>query len=256
MITLALDASTYGGDVAVLSGSTLLAESATAMKGADEERLMPAVADTLARAKIDVTAIERVVCGAGPGSFTSLRIAGAIAKGIANGVGCPLFPIPSMALIVGGDPRVRRTIPRRDRCAPQRVLCRRCTRSRPTERSSSESAPDSFPPSDVDARRRGVRRQGHRTVAASRSDRRAAARARRDAPRADACRNRSRRRRELGAGVRAPRRGAGSVGVGARAAIAGGMRAAIAVVTEKDLPADRRDRAGGVHRSMVGEIVS
>jgi tRNA threonylcarbamoyladenosine biosynthesis protein TsaB len=106
MITLALDASTYGGDVAVLSGSTLLAESATAMKGADEERLMPAVADTLARAKIDVTAIERVVCGAGPGSFTSLRIAGAIAKGIANGVGCPLVPIPSMALIVGGDPRV------------------------------------------------------------------------------------------------------------------------------------------------------
>ena len=91
MITLAFDASTYGGDVAVLSGSTLLAESAAAMKGAEEERLMPAVADTLARAKVDVTAIERVVCGAGPGSFTSLRIAGAIAKGIAKGVGCPLF---------------------------------------------------------------------------------------------------------------------------------------------------------------------
>jgi tRNA threonylcarbamoyladenosine biosynthesis protein TsaB len=42
------------------------------------------------------------VCGAGPGSFTSLRIGGAIAKGIAAGVGCPLFAIPSMALIVGG----------------------------------------------------------------------------------------------------------------------------------------------------------
>ena len=100
MITLALDASTYGGDVAVLSGSTLLAESATAMKGADEERLLPAVADTLARAKIDVTAIERVVCGAGPGSFTSLRIAGAIAKGMALAAVCPLIPISSLALLV------------------------------------------------------------------------------------------------------------------------------------------------------------
>lgn len=105
MITLALDASTYGGDVAVLSGTTLLAESATPMKGAEHERLMPAVADTLSRAEVEVTAIERVVCGAGPGSFTSLRIAGAIAKGIATGVPCPLYAISSMALIVAGDER-------------------------------------------------------------------------------------------------------------------------------------------------------
>ena len=79
MITLALDASTYAGDVAVLIESTVLAEAATAMKGATEERLMPAVADTLARAGVSVRDIDRVVCGAGPGSFTSLRIAGAIA---------------------------------------------------------------------------------------------------------------------------------------------------------------------------------
>lgn len=105
MITLALDASTYAGDVAVLSESTVLAEAATAMKGATEERLMPAVADALARAGISVSDIDRVVCGAGPGSFTSLRIAGAIAKGIAMGTGCPLVGVPSMALIVGGDRR-------------------------------------------------------------------------------------------------------------------------------------------------------
>lgn len=102
MITLALDASTYAGDVAVLSDSELLAEATTAMKGADEERLMPAVADTLSRAGVAVGDIDRVVCGAGPGSFTSLRIAGAIAKGIATGIGRPLFVVPSMALIVGG----------------------------------------------------------------------------------------------------------------------------------------------------------
>ncbi len=102
MITLVLDASTYAGDVAVLRGSTLLAEAATAMKGAHEERLMPAVQQTLAHAGVDIDEIERVVCGAGPGSFTSLRIAGAIAKGIAAGTSRPLYAVPSMALLVGG----------------------------------------------------------------------------------------------------------------------------------------------------------
>ena len=102
MITLALDASTYAGDVAVLRHQQVLAESTTAMKGATEERLMPAVAQTLLEAGMQVADVGRVVCGAGPGSFTSLRIAGAIAKGIATGVHCPLFAVPSMALIVAG----------------------------------------------------------------------------------------------------------------------------------------------------------
>src|SRR5437764_15183626 len=102
MITLALDASTYAGDVAVLDGSRVLAEATVAMKGAEHERLMPAVADALRTSAVDVDAVQRVVCGAGPGSFTSLRIAGAIAKGIAAGTGAPLFAVPSMALIVAG----------------------------------------------------------------------------------------------------------------------------------------------------------
>ena len=45
---------------------------------------------------------NRIVCGAGPGSFTSLRIAGSIAKGIAGGANRPLYAVPSMALMVGG----------------------------------------------------------------------------------------------------------------------------------------------------------
>ena len=102
MITLALDASTYAGDVAVLRETDLLAEAATAMKGAHEERLMPAVQQTLQHAGVDIDEIDRVVCGAGPGSFTSLRIAGAIAKGVAAGTGRPLYAVPSMALLVGG----------------------------------------------------------------------------------------------------------------------------------------------------------
>ena len=102
MITLAIDASTYAGDVAVLDGGMVLAESRAQMKGAEQERLMPAVADALDRAGVAIGSLDRVVCGAGPGSFTSLRIAAGIAKGVALGVGIPLHAVSSLALLVGG----------------------------------------------------------------------------------------------------------------------------------------------------------
>ena len=109
MITLALDASTYDGDVALLDGERVLAEQAAAMKGRESEQLMPAVAAVLQAAGVNLGVVERVVCGAGPGSFTSLRIAGGIAKGIASGLCLPLFAAPSLALVVAGsEPRAGR----------------------------------------------------------------------------------------------------------------------------------------------------
>lgn len=64
---------------------------------------MPAVADALAEAGVAPNAIDRVVCGEGPGSFTSLRIAGAIAKGLALSANAPLYPVSSLLLIVAGS---------------------------------------------------------------------------------------------------------------------------------------------------------
>jgi len=100
MITLVLEASTYAGSAAVIDGSRVVAERAVAMRGREHEALMPAVAEVLADAGVGPGAIERVVCGAGPGSFTSLRIAGAIAKGLALAAVCPLVPVSSLALVV------------------------------------------------------------------------------------------------------------------------------------------------------------
>src|ERR1019366_5587110 len=105
MITLALDASTYVGTIAVLRGRVLVAEGEAVMRGEREERLMPAVVATLGEAGCSVRDVTRVICGAGPGSFTSLRIAGAIAKGIVMGNGARvdgLFAVSSLALIVAG----------------------------------------------------------------------------------------------------------------------------------------------------------
>lgn len=99
MITLALDASTYTGTVAVLKAGRVVAAGEAVMRGRDAEALMPAVATALEAACIKAHELTRVVCGTGPGSFTSLRIAASIAKGLALGAGCPLFEVSSLALL-------------------------------------------------------------------------------------------------------------------------------------------------------------
>jgi tRNA threonylcarbamoyladenosine biosynthesis protein TsaB len=102
MITLVIDASTYDGDVAVVDDDRLLAERRTVMRDAVHERLMPAVAEALEAAGVEPSDLARIVCGAGPGSFTSLRIAASIAKGIAMATDTPLFAVSSLSLLVGG----------------------------------------------------------------------------------------------------------------------------------------------------------
>ncbi|HEY6828303.1 MAG TPA: tRNA (adenosine(37)-N6)-threonylcarbamoyltransferase complex dimerization subunit type 1 TsaB [Gemmatimonadaceae bacterium] len=102
MIALVIDASTYDGDVAVIDDARVLAERRTVMRDALHERLMPAVAEALESAAVDIARLDRVVCGAGPGSFTSLRIAASIAKGIAMATDTPLFAVSSLALLAGG----------------------------------------------------------------------------------------------------------------------------------------------------------
>ena len=110
---LVVDAATYRGTIAVVRGTTLLAEAAVAMRGEREERLMPAVAATLADGGLTPGDLGGVVCGAGPGSFTSLRIAASIAKALALAAQLPLFSVSSLLLIVTGQS---------DHAAPGRYL--------------------------------------------------------------------------------------------------------------------------------------
>jgi universal bacterial protein YeaZ len=102
--TLALDGSTYAGTVAVIRGRDVietrsLPDSGIPARGQRGEDFMPMVVECMRGADIKPRDLARVVCGAGPGSFTSLRIAASIAKGIAVGAGCPLFAVSSLLLI-------------------------------------------------------------------------------------------------------------------------------------------------------------
>jgi tRNA threonylcarbamoyladenosine biosynthesis protein TsaB len=101
--TLVVDASTYRGTVAVVHATRIIASETVAMRGEHEERMMPALARVLEAAGVGVPEIGRVVCGAGPGSFTSLRIAAAIAKGLVTARAArrlPLGSVSSLLLII------------------------------------------------------------------------------------------------------------------------------------------------------------
>ena len=104
MITLVLEAATYTGSVALLDGARVLGERVVAMRGREHEALMPATAALIEESGLSPARLGRVVCGAGPGSFTSLRIAGGIAKGVAMAASLPLVPVSSLALVVASQP--------------------------------------------------------------------------------------------------------------------------------------------------------
>lgn len=106
--TIALDGSTYRGTVALLRGSEVVGERVLGgddggvRKSGKGESLMPAIAECVTEAGVKRSDIARIVCGSGPGSFTSLRVAGSVAKGLAVGYGVELYAVSSLVLTVTG----------------------------------------------------------------------------------------------------------------------------------------------------------
>ncbi|MBL0172648.1 MAG: tRNA (adenosine(37)-N6)-threonylcarbamoyltransferase complex dimerization subunit type 1 TsaB [Gemmatimonadaceae bacterium] len=96
--TLVIEASSASGSVALLRGDALVERCAVAMGASRDDALFPAVQRVLAFADAMPTDLASIVCGSGPGSFTSLRIAAAVAKGLAHATGVPLFAVPSLLL--------------------------------------------------------------------------------------------------------------------------------------------------------------
>ena len=98
MKLLALDTATSTAGIALVEGDRVLAEARhdTAGRGAD---LLVAI-DRLCRdAGVAPTELEAIAIGAGPGSFTGLRIGMATAKGIAFAAGRPLWAVSSLAAL-------------------------------------------------------------------------------------------------------------------------------------------------------------
>ncbi len=100
---LIVETSTEAGSVAIARDGALLAElsfsSRDSVTGVRTEALGPAVARCLALGSISARELSAIVCGAGPGGFTSLRSAAALAKGLCSALRIPLYAVSSLDLL-------------------------------------------------------------------------------------------------------------------------------------------------------------
>ena len=90
-VTLAIETSTPFGSLAIGSGADILAEVALGIGNRHAEALVPAVDFMLRTLGLQMEHVDRIVVGAGPGSFTGLRVAAAAAKGFVHALGVPLY---------------------------------------------------------------------------------------------------------------------------------------------------------------------
>lgn len=99
MIVLALDTSTRLASVAIVDGDGRVVVESTREVGRGAD-LLVAIDAACRAAAVAPRALAAVAIGAGPGSFTGLRVGMATAKGIAFAAGCPLWTAPSLAALV------------------------------------------------------------------------------------------------------------------------------------------------------------
>jgi tRNA threonylcarbamoyladenosine biosynthesis protein TsaB len=104
---LALDTSTEHCSVAFLDGGEVLQRLEHAGQR-HSELLLPMVHAVLAEAGTALGGVDALACSVGPGSFTGLRIATAVAQGLAFGAGLPVIPVSTLEALAAGAaaPRV------------------------------------------------------------------------------------------------------------------------------------------------------
>ena len=103
MNVLALETSGYQLSVALWCDGQILERSEEHRQGGSG-RVLPWVQDLLAEAGLSLSQIDGVAFGAGPGSFTGLRLACGVAQGLACGLEVPVMGVGTLeALALAAD---------------------------------------------------------------------------------------------------------------------------------------------------------
>ncbi len=98
---IALETSTEYCSVALLHGASVHTRHVHAGQ-THSAVLLPMVAELLAEADLTLAGCDAIVFGAGPGSFTGLRIACSVAQGLAWGAQRPVIPVCSLEMLAEG----------------------------------------------------------------------------------------------------------------------------------------------------------
>jgi tRNA threonylcarbamoyladenosine biosynthesis protein TsaB len=98
-VLVAIETATSTGSVAVGRDGRLLGEVVLGAPARHAASVVPALDFLLRHARLERTAITGIVAGAGPGSFTGVRIAAATARGLAAGLNVPLYAWSSLAAV-------------------------------------------------------------------------------------------------------------------------------------------------------------
>lgn len=101
---LAIDSSTQMIGLALFDGSTIIAESIWRSHSHHTVELAPAIQQLLARSGIGTRDLSGLAVALGPGSFTSLRIGLAVAKGMAMALHVPLAGFPTLDILAAAQP--------------------------------------------------------------------------------------------------------------------------------------------------------
>lgn len=98
MKLLAIDTSTELASVAIMVGEEITCEEQDSQK-THAQLLLPMIDRLMVHAGLQMNQLDGIIFGCGPGSFTGLRIACSIAKGLAYAHDLGLIPVSSLASI-------------------------------------------------------------------------------------------------------------------------------------------------------------
>ncbi len=110
MRILALDTATEACSTALL-GDTALIERYAELERGHSEQILAMVDAVLLEARCTLRELDAIAFGRGPGAFTGVRLAAAVAQGLAFGAGRPVCPVSDLRAIaqrvLAADPGIR-----------------------------------------------------------------------------------------------------------------------------------------------------